>query len=158
MRVHSQWREIRPEISTDTFLSLGRIIRIASLVTSITDPIVREYGITRGEFELMGAVRRSGKNCRATELSVMTQSSGAAITKRLDKLSTQGLLTREVLPRDRRVVLVNLTERGCEVIDEVMPKVLRAEQAMLAGFTETEIKELQQLSEKLLNSIEPQKR
>lgn len=158
LRVHNQWKEIRPELNTDPFLSVGRILRIASFVIAISEEIVQEHGLTRGEFELMGAVRRSGKNCRATELSVMTQSSGAAITKRLDKLSASGLITREILPRDRRVVLVNLTERGREVIDELMPIVLDSERKILSQLADTEVKELQQLTEKLMNVVEPSKR
>ncbi len=155
MRVHDRWKEIRPELDTESFLSIGRIIRIASYVTVVTDEVVGQHGLNRGEFELLAAVRRSGKNCRATELSVMTKSSGAAITKRLDRLTMQGLITREVLPRDRRVVLVNLTNEGRLLIDELVPAVLDAEKKLLSDFDETEIAELQRLSAKLLNAVEP---
>ncbi len=157
MRVHNRWKEIRPELDTDSFLSIGRIIRIASYVTVVTDEVVGQHGLNRGEFELLAAVRRSGKNCRATELSVMTKSSGAAITKRLDRLSAQGLISREVLPRDRRVVLVNLTDEGRVLVDELIPEVLRAEKELLADFDDTEIADLQRLSAKLLNAVEPTK-
>lgn len=145
-------------MNADSLLSIGRIVRIASFVTIITEDVAEKHGVTRGEFELLAAVRRSGKNCRATELSVLTKSSGAAITKRLDKLSSYGLVTREVLPRDRRVVLVNLTEKGREVIDDLVPAVLEAEADLLSDLTDTEISELQQLTEKLLNTIEPTRR
>lgn len=155
MRVHNRWKEIRPELDADSFLSIGRIIRIASYITVVTDEVVGQHGLNRGEFELLAAVRRSGKNCRATELSVMTKSSGAAITKRLDRLTMQGLITREVLPRDRRVVLVNLTNEGRHLIDELVPAVLDAEKKLLSDFDETEIAELQRLSAKLLNAVEP---
>jgi DNA-binding MarR family transcriptional regulator len=67
----------------------------------------------------------------------------------------QGLITREVLPRDRRVVLVNLTNEGRHLIDELMPAVLDAEKKLLSDFDETEIAELQRLSAKLLNAVEP---
>lgn len=154
-RVHGQWRDLNPEMNGDSFLSVGRIVRIASFVTALTDSVVEKQGLTRGEWELLAAVRRSGKNCRATELSVLTKSSGAAITKRLDKLSAQGLITREVLPRDRRVVLVNLTEDGKKVIDALVPEVLEAESQLLNSFSQEEVATLQSLSLKLLNVVEP---
>lgn len=154
-RMHAQWKEISPDTNADSILSIGRIVRIASIVNMITGEVAERHGLTRGEFELIAAIRRSGKNCRATELSVLTKSSGAAITKRLDKLSAMGFVTREVLPRDRRVVLVNITEEGRELIDVLVPTMFHAELEFLSGLTQDEIVELQVILEKLLNSIEP---
>lgn len=150
----AEWGKILPEANPAPFLSIGRLIRIVSYVTIKTEEIVAEHGLNRGEFELLGALRRSGEDVRATELSVLTKSSGAAITKRLDSLSAAGLLTRQPLPSDRRVALVNLTDRGKELIEELVPQVLDAEQAMLDGLSPEEIQLLESLATRVLKNLE----
>lgn len=149
-----QWAEILPDADSTSFLSIGRMIRIVSYVTIHTEEVASEHGLNRGEFELLGAMRRSGEDIRATELSVLTKSSGAAITKRLDRLSNAGLLTRTTLPSDRRVVLVNLTPAGKELIEELVPLVLDAEREMLNGLSESEILQLRELTAKILKNYE----
>ncbi|WP_435299530.1 MarR family winged helix-turn-helix transcriptional regulator [Timonella sp. A28] len=155
-RVHGQWGRLFPgEDDVNSLLSIGRLLRVASFVTATTEDVVTRYDLTRGEFDLLCAVRRSGKNCRATELSILTKASGAAITKRLDKLSAQGLITRQVLARDRRVVLVDLTDQGCALVDEAFPQVMTTATQPLDGFTDQETEELERLLTKLLKNVDP---
>ncbi|WP_019148242.1 MarR family winged helix-turn-helix transcriptional regulator [Timonella senegalensis] len=154
-RAHRQWQAILPGKDVDSLLTTGRILRIASFLLATSEEIVGAHNLTRGEFDLLSAVRRSGKNCRATELSVLTKSSGAAITKRLDRLSAAGLVSRQVLPRDRRVVMVDLTDAGRELVDKLLPLVTVAEGKLLADFDEQEIKQFGEFLARLQAAVDP---
>ena len=155
-RAFTQWQAIHPERDIDTILTTGRVLRIASFLQAASEDAVGRFGLSRGEYDMLSAIRRSGKNCRATELSVLTKSSGAAITKRLDRLSKAGYLTRKVLPRDRRVVLVELTDEGRALVDEMLPVVTGAESVYLDGFTSNELETFKELLSKLLVNVDPE--
>jgi DNA-binding MarR family transcriptional regulator len=55
------------------------------------------------------------------------------MTNRIDRLAASGYVRREPDPRDRRGVLVTLTEAGCEVVDAALDELLAGEQQLLAG-------------------------
>lgn len=153
--LNKEWVETHPETEADTMLTVGRIVRIARFVSEYTEELVESHGLSRAEFEILGKLRGMSKSSRATDLSQMTKASGAAITKRLDKLSSMGLVMREALPRDRRVVLVSLTDDGRKIVDDVMPIVLKAERMWLSALDEDEIEVLEPILEKMLRFVEP---
>lgn len=154
-RAVEQWTDIVPEHDLFPFLTTGRILRMASIITHASEKRLAQSGVNRGEFNLLCVMRRSGKTCRASELSALTESSGAAITKRLERLSDAGFVERQELPRDRRVVLVNLTEQGKEFVDDVFPMMLLTENAYLDVLSEDEHAALAKILEKLLAVLDP---
>ena len=154
-QLNRNWTEKRPDLDSKSMLSVGRMIRSAAFIVEGTDKIVNQAGISRAEFEILGVVRGTDRELRASELSTMTQASAAAMTKRLDKLTRLGLVERKQLPRDKRVVLVQLTELGNEVVDRYLPEVLAYERNWLSVFTPEELSTLETLVEKLLVEVEP---
>ena len=144
-----------PGLDTGSMLTVGRVVRSAVFITDGTEQIVGQAGLSRAEFEILAVIRASARPLRASELSRMTQASGAAITKRLDKLSRMELVERKQLPRDRRVVLVALTADGEEIIDRLVPEVLEYERNWLSSFTDEEIADLERLIQKLMIVVEP---
>jgi DNA-binding MarR family transcriptional regulator len=81
-------------------------------------------------------------------------SSGAAITKRLDRLARMGLVSRTASERDRRVVQVRLTDKGVTLIDELLPRQLEAERAALENLSEPERSALAGLLGTVLQTVE----
>lgn len=150
-----KWNELMPGLNTRSMLSVGRVLRSAVFITDGTEQIVGQAGLSRAEFEILAVIRASARPLRASELARMTQASGAAITKRLDKLTRMELVERKQLPRDRRVVLVALTPEGEEIIDQLVPEVLEYEREWLESFTEQELDDLERLIKKLMIVVEP---
>jgi DNA-binding MarR family transcriptional regulator len=76
--------------------------------------VLDEHGLSWGEWELLGALRRAGPPFRrsAGELAEISELSSGAMTNRLDKLETAGFVKRLPDPDDRRGVLVELTKSG----------------------------------------------
>lgn len=154
-RAHHQWHTIAPDIDLSPLLTTGRLQRIASFVTARSEQRLAEFGINRGEFNLLSVVRRSGKNCRATELSALTESSGAAITKRLERLVAKDLVVRKELPSDRRVVLVSLTDKGRDLIDHVFPLMVELEREFIAPLNEGQRHALEEALAIMLQHADP---
>lgn len=65
-----------------------------------------------------------------------------AMTRTLDRLEAKGFLTRKRCETDRRVVNLELTAAGREIISDIFPAVVNAFNTHLAGFSNSEIETL----------------
>lgn len=131
-----QWQAVSPGLDTGPMELIGRINRCAALLQQAEDAPLRGAGLNRAEFDLLGAVRRTGRELTPGELARETFSSGAAVTKRLRALQLRGLIERRGDDRDRRVARVRLTEEGRGLVDRLLPQQLAYERTVLAGLDE----------------------
>ncbi|MFI1107665.1 MarR family winged helix-turn-helix transcriptional regulator [Streptomyces physcomitrii] len=152
--VVAQWRAAYPGIDTGPMEIIGRLNRCAALVQHAEDAPLRRYGLTRPEFDLLGALRRTGHELTPGELTRETFSSGAAVTKRLKQLTERGLIERRSDDRDRRVAHVRLTESGHELVDGVLPEQLGYENGVLSGIEAPAQRQLAGLLAGLLVQLE----
>ncbi|WP_432053852.1 MarR family winged helix-turn-helix transcriptional regulator [Streptomyces sp. bgisy022] len=127
-----QWRAVHPDLDTGPMEVIGRINRCAALLQQAEDAPLRREGLTRPEFDLLGALRRTGRELTPGDLARETFSSGAAVTKRLKQLTERGLVERRGDTRDRRVTHVRLTEPGRDLVDGILPVQLAYESAVLS--------------------------
>ncbi|MFF7972574.1 MarR family transcriptional regulator [Streptomyces sp. NPDC007905] len=149
-----QWRAVHPELDTGPMEVIGRINRCAALLQQAEDAPLRRAGLSRPEFDLLGALRRTGHELTPGELARETFSSGAAVTKRLKQLTERGLVERRGDPRDRRVAHLRLTEAGRDLVDGVLPDQLAYETAVLSVLAPEGQTELAALLADLLSRLE----
>ena len=64
--------------------------------------------------------------------------SSGAMTNRIDRLEQDGVVVRIRDLEDRRSVSVQLTPKGIELMDTVMPVLFEREKQFLEQFTKTE--------------------
>ncbi|WP_329041919.1 MarR family transcriptional regulator [Streptomyces sp. NBC_00178] len=131
-----QWQAVDPALDTGPMELIGRINRCAALLQQAEDAPLRAAGLNRAEFDLLGAMRRTGRELTPGELARETFSSGAAVTKRLRVLQDAGLIARRGDARDRRVVHVGLTGEGRQLVDRLLPEQLAYERSVLSGLDE----------------------
>ncbi|AYN42657.1 MarR family transcriptional regulator [Streptomyces dangxiongensis] len=127
-----QWQAVHPELDTGPMEVIGRINRCAALLQQAEDAPLRRAGLSRAEFDLLGALRRTGHELTPGELARETFSSGAAVTKRLKRLTERALVERRGDTRDRRVAHVRLTDAGRDLVDGILPEQLAYETAVLS--------------------------
>ncbi|MCW5703036.1 MAG: MarR family transcriptional regulator [Bradyrhizobium sp.] len=72
------------------------------------------------------------------------------ITGVVDRLTQKGLVARNPSPRDRRAHQLSITDAGEKTLDQIEPAVQAAQQAMMAGLTAAEGKELMRLMRKAI--------
>jgi DNA-binding MarR family transcriptional regulator len=152
--VVGQWQAVHPELDTGPMEIIGRINRCAALLQQAEDAPLRRAGLSRPEFDLLGALRRTGHELTPSELARETFSSGAAVTKRLKQLTERGLVERRGDTRDRRVAHVRLTDAGRDLVDGILPEQLAYETAVLSGLDPTGQGELALLLSELLGRLE----
>ncbi|MGW5867776.1 MarR family winged helix-turn-helix transcriptional regulator [Streptomyces sp. NPDC055239] len=149
-----QWQTVRPDIDTGPMEVIGRINRCAALLQQAEDAPLRRVGLTRPEFDLLGALRRTGHELTPGELARETFSSGAAVTKRLKQLQERDLVDRRADTRDRRVSHVSLTDTGRALVDSILPDQLAYETVVLAGLDGDGQGQLSALLGELLGQLE----
>ncbi|MEI7030244.1 MarR family winged helix-turn-helix transcriptional regulator [Streptomyces pratensis] len=149
-----QWQAVDPDLDTGPMEIIGRINRCAALLQQAQDAPLRSAGLTRPEFDLLGAVRRTARELTPGELARETFSSGAAVTKRLRALQERGLVDRRGDARDRRVAHVRLTDAGRALVDRLLPCQLAYERSVLAGLDERSRDELGSRLSDLLVQLE----
>jgi len=149
-----QWRTVHPGLDTAPMEIIGRINRCSALLQQAEDAPLRRAGLSRAEFDLLGALRRTGHELTPSELTRETFSSGAAVTKRLKALTERGLVERRGDTRDRRVAHVRLTDAGRDLVDGILPEQLAYETTVLADLDTDGQRELAELLGDLLTRLE----
>ncbi|WP_441246160.1 MarR family winged helix-turn-helix transcriptional regulator [Kitasatospora sp. McL0602] len=152
--ISEQWSRVRPDLQTDAMATFGRIYRIARAMGERGEQAYAPYGISRGEFDVLATLRRSGEpyTLSPRELTATLMLTTGGMTGRLDKLEKAGLLTRAPDPTDRRALRVTLTPTALELIDQAVGAGLAVQQTALEGFTPAEVGTLNELLRRLLDA------
>jgi len=152
-RIIEQWAAERPDLATEPMSVFGRIYRLARVSGDAVEKAYAAYGIGRAEFDVLATLRRSGEPFElspgALAGSMMLSSGGT--TARLDRLEKAGLVTRVPSPTDRRGVLVRLTGRGREIIDQAVAAGLAEQDRLLSHMSPDRVRELATLLREALN-------
>jgi DNA-binding MarR family transcriptional regulator len=129
------WRVQRPDLDVEPLQVLSRVSRLARHLDIARRGAFASHGLEPWEFDVLSALRRAGPPFQLTPGALLraTLVTSGTMTNRIDRLAAAGLVRRQPDPRDRRGVLVTLTERGQEVVDAALTDLLDREQALLAG-------------------------
>lgn len=133
--ITDQWAVVRPDLDTAAMEVFGRIFRLSRAMGDRMEKAYEPYGISRGEFDVLAALRRSGEpyTLSPRRLSATLMLTTGGMTGRLDKLERAGLLRRSPDPHDRRGLQVTLTDKGLRLIDEAVGAGLAEQTAALSA-------------------------
>lgn len=84
-------------------------------------PHIHDHGMSETEFEVLLRLSRTpGRRLRMSDLSAQTSLSTSGITRVVDRLERDGLVTRESCDTDRRGTWARMTDSGIERIAGVI--------------------------------------
>lgn len=131
--IFSQWQAERPDIDTSPVHVYGLIGRIQMQCTAFIEEALEPFGLTRGTFDVLTALRRAGSpySLSPKQIAQSLLLSGAGLTSRLNKLESQNFLARLPEPNDRRTLRVQLTAAGEAAINEAIPRVFEVQRSRL---------------------------
>jgi len=120
------------------------------------------YGITPVQFAALQYVEREPDIDQRT-LAQAIGTDASTTTGVIDRLESRGLLERLPSPGDRRVRLLRTTDAGRQLLADVMPAVMRAQEIMIEPLSSTERAEFLRMLDILVTknnylSRAPQKR
>ena len=147
-----QWADQRPDLDLDTMALIARLIRATQLINGRIDQLAADYGVHRGEGDVLFALRRSGPPFRLspTRLATALLVTTGTMTNRLDRLEKRGLIVRVPNPVDRRSLDVELTAEGKRQVDAAVTQHGAGEQDMIAPLTQQDRADLDRVTRKLI--------
>ena len=122
-QIINQWERERPDVDVSGMALIGRISRLERAIAPLLQRVFSEHGLESWEFDVLATLRRSGSPYEMTagELVSSMMITSGAVTNRIDRLESRGLIRREKDQDDGRVVRVTLTKDGFEKIEEAVP-------------------------------------
>ncbi len=157
-RIIGQWAHERPDLDTGAMAVFGRIFRLARIAGDQVERAYAAFGIGRPEFDVLATLRRAGQPYQLSPgtLAASMMLSTGGTTARLDRLEKAGLVERSPSPSDRRGVLVRLTSRGLEVVDQAVGAGLAEQERLLAHLSAEQRRRLDDLlREALQERVKP---
>jgi len=136
-RIQAEWARERPDVDVRPQGVIGRLHRLAGLLTDQLCVVYQRFGLAEGEFDVLAALRRAGAPYERApgELARFTMVTTGAMSKRVDRLETAGLVTRRRSAEDGRGRVVALTTAGRKLIDTAFTEHMANERQLLAELT-----------------------
>ena len=118
--------------------NIGYLIRLNfHSISQMIEAEMEPLGLTASQWHPIAIIGLEKANTPASVARTAEVDTGA-MTRTLDRLEKKGFLKRRRSTNDRRVVELELTEKGHTVTEKLMPAVSRALNAHLKGFTNEE--------------------
>jgi len=135
-----QWRAALPDLDTAPMLLIARLNRTRAVVMARIETMLVEAGSSLADFDVLSTLRRQAPPHRmkpsAIAEAVMLSASG--MTNRIDHLVDAGLVERVPDPTNRRVLPVQLTERGLAEAEWLVRLLVTDEANIVAGLDTAE--------------------
>lgn len=132
VRVASELQREFPAMDRRATEVLINLIRTDSLVGSLLARRFRRYGLSLSGFNALVILRQSRTQLHPHEFANRLLVTRAAITALLDALEARGYVRRKPSSNDGRMSLIEITNRGQEVLRNLLPEHFAAERAMVA--------------------------
>jgi len=155
-RIQQAWARERPDVDVSPQGVIGRLHRLAGHLTEQLCVVYRRYGLSEGEFDVLATLRRAGAPYERApgELAAHTMVTTGAMTKRIDRLERDGLVTRRRSATDGRGRVVALTSAGRELIDQAFTEHMRNERRLLDHLDPADAAHLERLLAAWLAAME----
>jgi DNA-binding MarR family transcriptional regulator len=154
--IMGQWAQVRPDLQTEAMELFARVYRCARGMGDRMETAYQAYGISRGEFDVLATLRRSGEpyTLSPRELTATLMLTSGGMTGRLDKLEKAGLVRRSPDPHDRRGLRVTLTPEGLDLLDRAVTGGVEVQRRGTEQLTPDQIAQLNGLLRQLLAGVD----
>lgn len=146
-RLQQEIKKKRPFDSPEQEAMLN-ILRTNDLFQNRFGRLLREYGLTSSQYNILRILRGEGKPLPCLEIADRLVQVVPAITGLIDRLEQAGMVRRERSDADRRVVNVEITAPALKTLARLDEPVMELHKELLGHMKRTELRELSRLLEK----------
>ena len=143
-RIVDAWQQERPDLDVAPLQVLSRVSRLARHLDIARREAFAVNDLEPGEFDVLAALRRTGKPYALTPSALISQNlvTSGTMTNRIDRLESKNLVARMPDPTDGRGVLVQLTQAGKTAVDRALDELLTREKSLLATISKADREKL----------------
>lgn len=110
-----------------------------------------KLGLTDSNMAIIYAIRAEGRPCRISEICRLTGLSKQTVNSALRRLESDGIIRLDAVDGKRKSAA--LTERGTELSERTVARVIAAENRVFGSWTEEERSEFLRLNRKLCEQL-----
>jgi DNA-binding MarR family transcriptional regulator len=131
------WERERPGTPTESIEIVTPLWRLAKLFADDRRRLLADLGIDPATLDLLSVLRRGGPpyELSTRELSRRTLVTAGAISQRVARAESDGLVSRRTETDGSRAVVVSLTAKGHDLVEQTVDQVLTREADLVASLS-----------------------
>jgi len=137
------------ELRLEDFLPYRLAVLSSTVSTTVARAYDKRFGVSIPEWRVIAVLGRF-PGLSAVEVAERTLMDKVAVSRAVTKLIKNGRIDREFDDTDKRRSILNLSEDGKKLHDEIAELALQFERDLLLGFSEDELESLNNIMERLL--------
>ena len=138
-----------PELRLEDFLPYRLAVLSNTVSTTVARAYDKRFSVSIPEWRVIAVLGRF-PGLSAVEVAGRTLMDKVAVSRAVTKLIKNGRIDREFADSDKRRSILNLSEDGKKLHDEIAQLALQFERDLLHGFSEEEMDNLNSVMERLL--------
>ena len=148
-RVNDPDEKNASELILEDFLPYRLAVLSHTVSTTIARTYEKRFGLSIPEWRVIAILGRF-PGLSAVEVAERTMMDKVAVSRAVTKLIKNGRLDRQFADADRRRSILNLSEDGQKLHDEVAPLALRFEHDLLHGISGEDLERFDRVIERLM--------
>ncbi len=155
-KVIQQWNKERAGLDVTPMAAVGRVKRLAIFFGSEMEKTFKQFGLQTASFDVLATLRRSGPPYALSpgDLMASTMVTSGTMTHRIDQLVKAQLVTRTQSQQDKRSMLIALTPKGFELIDNAVTQHVETQRRLTQMLSQKEQQQLNALLRKITEHFE----
>ena len=141
---------MKDELILEDFLPYRLSITSHTVSTNIARIYEKRFGVSIPEWRVIAVLGRY-PGLSAVEVADRTFMDKVAVSRAVTKLIKTGRIDREFADADRRRSILNLSEEGKKVHNEIAPLALEFEQQLVQNISEDDFEKFNSILEQLLD-------
>jgi len=137
------------ELKLENFLPYRLAVLSNTVSTTVARAYDKRFSVSIPEWRVIAVLGRF-PGLSAVEVAGRTLMDKVAVSRAVTKLIKNGRIEREFADADKRRSILNLSEEGKKLHDEIATLALEFERDLLQGFSQEEIDSLNGIMERLL--------
>ena len=146
-----------PSMNPRAILTFLRVLTASDELFRGASTVFVKHQISKGKFmllmQLFDKETGTSRKLSPAEMATALQVTRATVTGLLDGLERDDLVTRVRDEKDKRMVLVSLTDSGIDILEELLPLHFENVTMLMSGLSEEEQDQLTQLLAKLTDYV-----
>lgn len=132
----------------------ARIATVYELQSAWLEPKLKEIGVSWGTFQLLTTINSAGKRASQVEVARRLGVTAATMSETIFAHVQKGLLDQVPSNRDRRVKIIQLTDRSKALLRQIKKLIAESENLMAQGLNAREAEQLADLLDRVLSNLE----
>lgn len=139
-------KDINSTFPNNKIKALLNIVYTANWINSHQNAFFKPFGISPQQFNILRILRGAGQALKVQTIKERMIERAPNATRLMDKLCDKQLIERLPCPEDRRVVHIQITQLGLNLLEEISKEF---KEDLLENLTMTEAEQLSNLLDKI---------